>query len=488
MRVDYSVKRAKTDALREIYLKEKRTHPPGFKKFIAQNQYWIEDYALYKALKLFHEGAPWYEWDPEYKNRDNEALASFKVSRAEEMEFELWVQWRLYMQFLSAKEHAGKKGVLLKGDLPILISRDSADVWAHPGFFKLEFFAGAPPDMYCAKGQRWGMPTYNWKAIADEGYTYIKEKLKYAENFYDILRVDHVVGLFRIWSIPADEPPENEGLNGSFDPPDEKVWKEHGEAILSVMTESTEMLLCAEDLGVVPKECPAILKKFGIPGNDVQRWVKDWQKAHDFLPEKDYRPLSVAMLSTHDTTNWAAWWENEAGTVDEALFIRKCSDHRAIGYERVKDKLFDPSLSRHGRLRWLKEVSSVDILVEILGRKKEELLDFIEIYQNTYMEKEKLWRHMGFKGTVKEKCDSDILEAALKITLNSSSVFAINLIFDWLMPYGILAGDPYRYRVNTPGTVSEENWSLVVPRPLEDLIDDPAVRDLRSMIKDSGRA
>ncbi len=222
-----------------------------------------------------------------------------------------------------------------------MVSRDSADVWVHPEFFKLEFAAGAPPDMYTALGQRWGMPTYNWDKIWADGYRYLKDKLKYAQEFYDILRIDHVVGIFRIWNIPYNEPQENQGLNGFFDPQDKNKWEGHGKKILSAMLGSTNILLCAEDLGVIPKVCPKTLKEFGIPGSDVQRWVKDWKAKHDFLAPKDYRVLSVAMLSTHDTTNWPAWWKNEAGTVDEALFIRKCTDHRQIDFSHIKDKLFD---------------------------------------------------------------------------------------------------------------------------------------------------
>ena len=129
----------------------------------------------------------------------------------------------------------------------MLVSRDSADVWAHPDFFKLEFAAGAPVDMYCAKGQRWGMPTHNWDRIRSDNFTYVKEKLKVAENFYDILRIDHVVGLFRIWSIPYNEPQETQGLNGFFDPGDENAWGPHGRDLLSILQKSSSLSLCAED-------------------------------------------------------------------------------------------------------------------------------------------------------------------------------------------------------------------------------------------------
>ena len=176
------------------------------------------------------------------------------------------------------------------------------------------------------------------RAISHDGFKYPKSKLKYAQNFYDILRIDHIVGLFRIWSIPVGQPGESEGLHGSFDPADERLWGPQGKTILSMMLDSTEMLLCGEDLGVVPKICTQTMKELGIPGNDVQRWVKDWNARHDFFSPQEYRDMSVTMLSTHDTTNWAAWWDYEAGTMDEAFFARKCAD-RKIDYERVKYEL-----------------------------------------------------------------------------------------------------------------------------------------------------
>lgn len=488
--VDYAIKEAKYLLLREIYSDTKEIVPADLERFKEDNAYWLLDFALYICLKEYHKGLAWYDWGEEFKNRDMRSLADFRKISGEEINFQAWLQWQLSLQFKSIKEYAQSKKVLLKGDLPILVSRDSADVWAHPEFFKLEFAAGAPPDMYCAKGQRWGMPTYNWERIAADDYAYLKEKLKYAENCYDILRIDHVVGLFRIWSIPYNEPQENKGLNGFFDPAEESKWLEHGRNILLTMLHNTKMLLCAEDLGVIPKACSDTLKELGIPGNDVQRWVKDWSVKHDFLKADGYRQLSVAMLSTHDTTNWPAWWENEAGTVDEALFIRKCND-RKIDFIQVKEKLFDSVRSCHGRLRWLEEIDSAEKLLQGLSPQgtvpKEYLWDFVDLYLNTYQEKEKLWSQFGIKGAMREKCDAEILKGAIKFSLNSSSVFCINMLSDLLYLAGIFKGDPYQYRINTPGTVSDKNWSQTIPIPLEELLRHKVNKEIRKLIADSGR-
>lgn len=484
--VDYAIREAKTLFLREVYADIKGADALEFNKFKEENIYWLNDFTLYMVLKDYHKGSPWYDWQEEFKNRNSQSLADFQKNKEEDINFQAWLQWQLFLQFESVKEYAASRKVLLKGDLPILVSRDSADVWVHPELFKLEFAAGAPPDMYCDKGQRWGMPTYNWERIAADDYRYLKEKLKFAENFYDILRIDHVVGLFRCWSIPYNEPMENKGSKGFFDPQDESKWLGHGRNILLAMLNNTDMLLCAEDLGVIPKVCTDTLKELGLCGNDVERWVKDWKIKHDFLSPEGFRELSVAMLSSHDTTNWPAWWENEAGTVDEALFMRKCNE-RGIDFAQVKEKLFDKSLSCHARLCWLNSVDSVEKLVFILGKRGEEVFDFIELYENTYQEKEKLWAHLGIEGPMRERCDAQILKQALKITLESSSIFCINTLIDLLYLADIFEGDAYQYRINTPGTISAKNWSLTIPISLEQLLKHKVNKEIRKIVVDSGR-
>ncbi len=485
--VDYRVKQEKINLLWNIFTGNKRNNDfIALQDFKQKNIYWLRDFALFKVIKHHFKGLPWYEWDDKYKNRHPHQMEMFQKEHNEEIEFQIWIQWQLYKQFKAVKKYAESKKILIKGDLPLLVSKDSADVWAHLEFFKLDYAAGAPPDMYCAKGQRWGMPPYNWEHIASQGYRYIKEKLKTAEELYDILRIDHVVGLFRIWSIPYNDNIDNQGLHGFFDPREEHKWAKHGKDILSFMIANTNMLLCAEDLGTIPKVCTDTLKELGIPGNDVQRWIKDWKVKHDFLGPGDYRSLSVTMLSTHDTTNWAAWWQYEAGTIDEALFIRKCNE-RGIDFLSVRDKLFDLSLSCHGRLRWFNHISSPEILVSILSKAKEETGDFIEIYKNSFQEKEKLWRHLGIEGEMTEQAAPELIAKALKMTLDSQAIFCIHSIIDWLNPADIFKLDPYQYRINTPGIISEKNWSMTIPVSLDNLLKHKACNEIKNMISSANR-
>ncbi len=483
--VDYGIKAEKLRILEDLFFRQGRYESDEFASFRKENYYWLQDFALFQLLKARHAQQPWYSWPQPLRERDPQALERYLGTHEKEVRFYMWVQWLLQRQFVKAREYARQKNVLIKGDLPILVSRDSADVWAHREFFKLDCASGAPPDMYCAKGQRWGMPCYDWEAIAAQDYRYLREKLRYAEQFYDILRIDHIVGLFRIWSIPYNDPLENQGLNGAYDPPQQAVWGEHGRKILQVILSHTRMLLCGEDLGTIPKVCPQTMEEFGIPGNDVARWNKDWAKRHDFLAPQEYRALAVAMLSTHDTTNWLAWWENEAGTIDEALFARKCQGR--VDYGRVRGLLFDETRSRFGRLRWRESISSVQQLVTLLGRPAAELADFIELYENSFGEKEKLWKAMGLAGRMREKGDADILAAALALTLESSALFCFQLITDWLGAGDLLPGDPAEYRFNFPGTVSPRNWSQVLPVSLETLLKHPVCERIRTMIERSSR-
>jgi 4-alpha-glucanotransferase len=159
------------------------------------------------------------------------------------------------------------------------------------------------------------------KNFCDDNFIYLKEKLKYAENFYDLFRIDHVVGIFRIWKIPISEPLKNKGKNGFFDPEDERIWERYGQKILLKMIKSTKMLPCAEDLGTIPSCCPKVLRKLGIPGISVQRWTKNWQFGRFIKPE-NYNLLSVATLSTHDTSNFLDWWENEASEDEKGDLLK----------------------------------------------------------------------------------------------------------------------------------------------------------------------
>ena len=252
--VNYQIKAAKLKLLWKIFKKRKGKGRASFKRYCEQNQFWLKDYALFKTIKEEQNEKKWEEWPVEFRERRKEALNHFEQEHGEKMQFHMWLQWQLFEQFQDAGKYARRKSVFLMGDFPFLASRDSADVWSHPEYFKLEFSSGAPPDAYFFNGQRWGMPPCHWEKMAEHSHDYFIHKLKYAERFYDLLRIDHSVGFFRLWTIPLSEPIENGGMNGFFDPSDERVWEAQGRKLISLMIQNTKMLISAEDLGTIP-EC-----------------------------------------------------------------------------------------------------------------------------------------------------------------------------------------------------------------------------------------
>lgn len=484
-RVDYRVKQAKLKLLWTIFRKSARKLPVDFWKYVEAHQYWLRDYALFKVLKEIHQGQSWERWPNELKTRESEALLLFESEHKEGMEFHMWLQWQLWLQFKKVKRYARAKKVLLMGDLPFLAARDSADVWSRPRCFKLDFSSGVPPDSYFAKGQRWGSPPYDWSSIAADEYRYPIERLRYGQSFYDLFRIDHAVGFFRLWSIPVTEPEENGGLNGVFDPPDESRWEPQGRELLSLFIQNTFMLACAEDLGTVPECSFRTLHEFAVPGTDIQRWTKNPGQNYQFKSPGDYRANSIAAISTHDMTSFSAWWDYEAGTVYEPLFKRAC-EGRGIDFGRARQELFDLAKSSHERLCWRQNLSEED-LVRILRKPREEIGDLIDIYRFSYDEKARFWSYVGLSGTFEEKSSPKLLKAALGKISSSASIFSVQMLQDWLGLANLFKGDSWDVRINFPGTAGGHNWSLVMPVSLEKMKKLGINREIRKINRESGR-
>jgi 4-alpha-glucanotransferase len=485
LRVNYQVKRAKLKLLWAMFKKVARKLPADFQEYVETNQYWLYDYALFKVAKEIYDQKNWEDWFPELRTRQLGVLRQFEKKHHQALQFQMWLQWQSALQFKKVKRHARAKKMLLMGDLPFLVARDSADVWAHPRYFKLDFSSGAPPDTYFAKGQSWGSPPYRWTAVAKDGYRYPIERLRYVQHFYDAFRIDHSVGFFRLWSIPGTEPAENGGLNGAFDPPEEDKWEGQGRELLSLLVQSTFMLPCAEDLGTVPECSFRVLHEFAIPGTDIQRWSKNPSEKYEFKTPETYRENSIAAISTHDMTSFSAWWDYEANTVYGPLLKRAC-ENKGINFNRVKGELFDLTSSAHERLRWKVSLSEED-LIRILGKAREEIGDFMDVYRFSYDEKARFWSYVGLSGACEEKSSPKLLKAALWKISTSASIFSIQMLQDWLGLTGLFQGDSWEVRINFPGTVGKHNWSLVIPVSLEKMKKLASNRDIRKINRESGR-
>jgi 4-alpha-glucanotransferase len=491
-RINYKIKFEKIKLLYKIYRIAYTSKIKKFEEFKENNSYWLRDYALYKIIKDLQQNSAWEDWDELYKNRDENLLLEIENDFSDKLNFYYWVQWQLFEQFKSVKKYANERNVLIMGDLPFLVSRDSADVWAHRKYFKLDFSSGAPPDMYFAMGQRWGMPTYNREMMEVDNFAYVKEKLHFAENFYDMYRIDHFVGFFRLWSIAVDCPVEQGGLNGLYDPPDEHLWEKTGKKLLDVMVENSKMMPCVEDLGTVPSCSPKILWEYGITGMNVQRWVKDFNNSENFINPEEYRINSVATISTHDSSTIIDWWHNEIGTIDGKLFERLCLNKQIIGerYIKVVDKLFNAEKSKYGRLYWNNKIDNTNKLVEVLGLNYDFCGDIIKLYKESFDEKIKFLNFLGIEPNGKDyKINTLFVKRALENVNRSSSIFSIQLIQEWLFldESLFIKGEETSYRINFPGLVNDLNWSFVLPVNLEIILNLGVNSEIKRIIEETGR-
>lgn len=307
-RVDYpTVQKLKEEFFRRyIELNGKLiTEEPGFIHFSNTNA-WLDTYTIYKCFKEINSQKSWEEWPIDIREPDNKKLAIWKEQYADEMQYYAILQYLCFSQFAEVRAHAEKNDVFLKGDIPILINKDSVDVWYHRNLFDLNWSVGAPPDMYSNEGQNWGVPLYCWEASAKGLEAWWKMRLEVAQHLYHIYRIDHVVGFFRVWAIS----PGKSGRDGHYVPGEWYAWIPEGEKKMRMMLNASSMLPIGEDLGAVPPNIKACLGRLGISGTRVMRWERDWDGDKHYYSGKEYSPLSLSTVSTHDSEPLRQWWRD----------------------------------------------------------------------------------------------------------------------------------------------------------------------------------
>jgi 4-alpha-glucanotransferase len=273
--------------------------------FAQANSDWLPDYALFRALKEKYRWTSWNEWPDGLRWRQPAALIEAARELARPIEFYSWLQFLAHRQWSSMRAALAKRGVMLGGDMAFSPGYESAEVWTNQDLFDLQRTVGAPPDAFSPSGQRWGLPLPNWEKMHDRGYIFMRMRVRRAREMFDLLRIDHVVGLYRTWSfgLGPDSP-------GKFYPDVEADQLAHGEEVIgAIVREAGEMAIIAEDLGSVPSFVRNSLTRFGIPGYKVMRWEKDWKSPHPrYLRPSEYPELSLATSGTHDTEPLAEWW------------------------------------------------------------------------------------------------------------------------------------------------------------------------------------
>jgi 4-alpha-glucanotransferase len=284
---------------------ERRDLRSPYEEFCAAQANWLEDYALFRALKTKYRGAYYLEWPAELVQRRPDALKNACRELANQIDQVRFAQFLLLRQADELKEHAHAKGVGLIGDLPFFVSPDSSDVWANPELFLLNeqrrprFVAGVPPDYFSAQGQLWGNPVYNWDALRSTDYQWCIERLRALLAHVDVIRLDHFRGFAAAWHVPAGAQTAQQG---------QWVAGPGAAFFQAVQRELGRLPFIAEDLGVITSDVRALRDQFQVPGTHVLQFAFDGHADNPYLPH-NFVHNAVAYTGTHDNATTRQWYE-----------------------------------------------------------------------------------------------------------------------------------------------------------------------------------
>jgi 4-alpha-glucanotransferase len=315
---------------------------PAFKDWYAGQHAWVEDYALFMAIKHEYEGAAWVNWPTPLRLREANALMQFKLTHEAAINAIIHQQYQLFMYWQTLRTYAFERGIDLFGDMPLFVAHDSADVWAHPECFLLDeagqptFVAGVPPDYFSSTGQRWGNPQYNWVYLGNNGFAWWQDRLHYHFECFDLVRLDHFRGLAASWMIPAASETAMDGY-----------WQNvPGAVLLQYIQERMGNLpLVAEDLGVITPDVEALRHQFGLPGMSVLQFSFD-----DFA-DNPHKPQNVTedrvyYTGTHDNDTTLGWFDSLEPSVQDRVLSALEITQRS----QVVDKMIAVILGSHARL------------------------------------------------------------------------------------------------------------------------------------------
>ena len=308
--VDYEkMYQARYPLLRKAYERSKISENQDYQRFVADNGWWLGDYALFMAVKDRFDGAPWTEWAEDIRLRWPNAMDYYHRELYFDVEFQQYLQYTFYMQWMKLKNYANDRGIRLIGDIPIYVAMDSADTWAHPELFQLDennvplAVAGCPPDGFSAIGQLWGNPLYRWDYHRDTGYEWWISRLEYCFRLYDVVRIDHFRGFDEYYSIPYEA---TTAVDGHWE-------KGPGMALFARVEEALgRREVIAEDLGYVTDSVRELVRSSGFPGMKVLEFAFDSRDsgcANDYLPH-NYGENCVAYTGTHDNETIRGWFDS----------------------------------------------------------------------------------------------------------------------------------------------------------------------------------
>lgn len=279
-----------------------------FNDFCQRQAFWLDDYALFIALKKRFEDTPWYDWEAAYRLRDVQAIEKSGVELAGEINFQKTLQYFFFKQWLQLKAYAHKKGILIMGDIPLYVAYDSADAWTRSEIFMFDAdkkpvaVAGVPPDYFSETGQLWGNPLYNWEYLKNTGFDWWIGRIRANFELYDILRIDHFRGLSAFWAVPYGE---ETAIKGEWVPAPGMALFE------TLMKEMGTMPIVAEDLGVITEDVELLRDSFNFPGMKILQFAFDSSEDNEFLPHT-YTQNCIVYTGTHDNDTTVGWYQSAA--------------------------------------------------------------------------------------------------------------------------------------------------------------------------------
>lgn len=290
--------------LKKAYQRSKYRTTGEFEAFYENNKFWLEDYCLFMALKGYFNNREWLLWDEDIKRREPKAVSRYQKLLEKEIHFWEFCQFKFREQWNHLKEYTNKLGIQMIGDIPLYVSTDSSDVWVHGELFELDQarnpinVAGVPPDAFSADGQRWGNPLYSWNVMEDTDFAWWRERMKTSALLYDVIRIDHFIGVVNYFSIPAKSPT---AVNGAW-------RKGPGKKLTKVIKESIGgAKIIAEDLGVITPLVRKLIEQTRYPGMKILQFSLDGPAEHEYLPHNFKTTNLVAYTGTHDNETLAGY-------------------------------------------------------------------------------------------------------------------------------------------------------------------------------------
>ena len=295
-----------------------RDQQEEFARFCADNADWLDDFALFMALKDAHNGLPWNQWGMELRSRQSRPLAAALKTHAAAVHAYQFSQWLFFRQWLRLKGYANAKDIQIVGDLPIFVAMDSSDAWTNPKEFFLDadfqptVVAGVPPDYFSETGQLWGNPLYNWSVMQQNGYVWWLRRIKAALRLYDIVRIDHFRGFAGYWEVPAAE---QTAINGQW------VSGPGMDFFTTVRAALGDLPIIAEDLGEITPDVIELRNHFDLPGMKILQFAFSSDASDKFLPH-NYTPNFVVYTGTHDNDTTVGWYHQSATEIERDYFRR----------------------------------------------------------------------------------------------------------------------------------------------------------------------